>query len=364
MGSEYTNTYENWLAGEIPEEPLLVRKNVSLPGNKTLQAIQSGMNVRLAQETMKIPLSHVSLYNVDVQPVLTNETVNSEDVRNPEAFQIITLNEGSEDFKETDYSLMKYGCGTVAIRYGTKLAEAYIDAHRSTLETWDPASVVVTSSAYKVAPTASNIVMQGFLARLNRFFLEMQKGPAHPVHISRLSLASGDYGNLTEAQRMQRMRHNKLYVDPAQIQGKHVLIVDDAYITGAHERNVRELLDEQKPASLTFLYIVKLKNGVGGKFPKVEDRINHAAIHKVTDIFTLMRRPDFVPNDRVCKGLLSRIDSDTLQKELCDVIDDGYGWHVLTLERMALGNGYAGMPEYRQAYQAIHHALLSRGYAS
>lgn len=329
----------------------------------TMQArVATDLHRQLSPEAREIPQQRFALYEIAAESP-DGRPLDAESVRDPKRCHIVTCNsERAGEFSEQEYSRMKYGCGSVAQVLGRRLADSFIKEHLEELGLLDPFDVVVTSSAYKVAPTASNAVMQSFLARLNEFFLFRGKGPAHPVHISRLTLSQGDYGVLTQEQREERMHANRLYVDPSQVQGKHVIIVDDACITGAHERNLTELLAPHSPASLRFLYLAKLAPGENGKFSKIEDRINHADIFSPQNVADLMLRPDFVLNDRVCKFFLSsRMPLENMQPLLENLIEAGGGPQVSLLQHYCLGNGYAAMPQYEERYSVIVRALEAKG---
>lgn len=316
----------------------------------------------LGVEATEVPREHFALHDIDVESV-DGLPVDAAAVRDSARTRIVTRNrERGGDFSEGEYSRMKYGCGAVASALGQRLADAYILEHLEELRRIDPAQVVVTSSAYKVAPTASNAVMQGFLWRLNEFFLSLGKGPAHPLQISRLTLAQGDYGALTQQEREKRMRENRLYVDAAQVRGMHVIVVDDCSITGAHERNVQELLAPARPASLRFLYLARFVSAEGAQLAQVEDRLNHAAVATPDAVTDLMLRQDFTLNDRVCKYFLSqRIPSDELAEVLAHIIDQGGASRIIQLHRYCLGNGYAIMPQYAERCRIIGQVLQAKG---
>lgn len=348
---------------QVPDVSLPEHHVVSGPAvlGSVRASTAAGVRAELSPESREIPRQRFALHEIDVQ-ALDDGPLDAEAVRDPRRCRIVTRNPDHGEFDEKDYSRMKYGCGTVAATLGARLVDAYIREHLEELSVIDPSDVVVTSSAYKVAPTASHAVMHAALARLNEFFLSLGKGPAHPLQISRLTLAQGDYGTLTQEQREERMRANRLYADASQVRGKHVIVVDDACITGAHERNVMELLSPHAPASIRFLYLAEFADAAGGKFSKVEDRINHADVSSPQAVAELMLRHDFILNDRVCKFFLSRrVPLDELQTVLEDIIDHGGGSRVSLLQRYCLGNGYAVMPEYAERYRIIEAALQARG---
>lgn len=220
-------------------------------------------------------------------------------------------------FDMETYSRFKYGDVEATNHFAGILADA--------LEALFPeggperAHLAVAPSAYLALPTAAAVVTQRMLARLSA-------GGRHvpaALHIGRASHIDKDFSLLTPEQRAAVMGANKLELPPpAALAGRHLVVVDDCRITGAHEECVRQALAAAAaagggPASLTFLYIAMVppelvaaaKSGCAasaGFLKGVEGAMNGAAIKSLSDLAPVLCQRGAVLTARTTKFVLQK----------------------------------------------------------
>lgn len=233
-------------------------------------------------------------------------------------------------FDSHAYSRFKYGWHQQAHWYGEDLTRMLL-SHPIADHFRDKQPVVVSASAYKRLSTAAQFVASTIETRLRW----TQQYPVHAARIHRAQLTEGDYGTMTIAERQYWMSNNGLSVDTALFNDRHVVIVDDVRITGSHEKAIWRLLADLPIRSVTNLYVVDLDSDLAKRDPTIEDRMNHAAIRNLSDLYRLMQEESYVPTARTVKFVLSRpldsvktflerIEGSDLRLLHLGVLDDGY----------------------------------------
>jgi hypothetical protein len=209
----------------------------------------------------------------------------------------------------------------------------------------------VTASAYKSLPTAAQAVASAAVEQLDAL--------GHPVlsgRIHRDKLTEGDYGAMSTDERAYWMSCNGLWVDPAQFEGNHVIVVDDVSISGAHGRSIVEMFETIDIQSLTLVHVLKLDPGLAARDPKIEDRMNHKVIKTVWDLWCLIAQsPVYTPNARTVKFVLSQ-SADDLDWFLRSLPDE----HIRLLHLGVQADEYDRMQSYMGAARRIEDEYRSR----
>lgn len=241
--------------------------------------------------------------------------------------EIITAD--GEPFDTSAYSRFKYGHTEQADRYGESLAKLLLEHPISGLYV-NSAPLVVTASAYKRLATAAQLVANSVAKRLGWAHFMVHAGRIH-----RARLTEGDYGTMAHEERQYWMANNGLSVDTELFAGRHVVVVDDVRITGSHEESIWQLFADMPIESLTNLYVVTLDPKLAKRDPKIEDRMNHAEIRTLRDLYGLIWSGSYCPTARTVKFVLSQpadtlkiflreIDGGDLRAIHMGLIDDGY----------------------------------------
>lgn len=260
-------------------------------------------------------------------------------------------------FDPAEYSRFKYGCGTAAAAYGQALAQSFFTRHGGLPGGANGQDVLVASSAYRYVPTASGAVARSFLHALNLLLHGQGQAPVRQFPILRASVFAGDYGTLDHAQRLELMRQNRLYADRDLLYGRHLLVLDDVRMTGAHEARVLEALLPAQPASIHLLYLLGAEQLDAGTGPTLEHELNHADIHTLPQLVALMQQPGYCLNARACKLVLGTTDTASLAAA---------AWQMppLVLHQLlhgAIADGYATMPMYAGACTTLQDVAAQRG---
>lgn len=270
--------------------------------------------------------------------------LNSVTVRNGEVVTTDGL-----PFDATSYSYFKYGSGEVADYYAHQLSTMLLKEHLTeALANNEP--VILCGSAYKRVPTAAYHVAASVAAGLRFAGINTFHG-----HIARGKLAEGDYSAMSLSERELKMSDNQLSLDVKLFQGKHVIMIDDICISGAHERSVVSLMRTVPIRSLTMAYVVEMDRAVAQADPAIESRINHAAIKSVRDLLAHIRTCEsFSVTARIVKFIL---EADTSEAEwFIDRIAQDKPQVIRTLFVGSVDDGYDQMPRYRANFALIAQA--------
>ena len=259
---------------------------------------------------------------------------------------------GSEPFEAERYSSYKHGSTAAAEWFGQRLAAAYLarNPHAMGLP-----RVLIASSPYHLVPSASAALARGFRTAFNAERTAATGLAAAPlVQIEQMVTTTGDYSLLSAGAREECMAANSLSfakLGRHDLRGAHLIVVDDAKMTGAHQRCLIRASRELPLGSRTFLYTAALSGTQDGFDPAVEDRLNHARIKTLDDFAGMLRERvgDFAWNVRVCKFLLDQRNRGALPGFLGRMP----GRFLRELYRHSLADGYASMTAYRDSFALV-----------
>ncbi|SFC70072.1 PRTase ComF-like [Flexibacter flexilis DSM 6793] len=248
-------------------------------------------------------------------------------------------------FDSALYSRFKYGSGQAAAHYAAQMYEVLRDKLTQVSGQW-----LITASAYKYVPTASNAIADAIYALItnNLPAIKIEK-----IKIRRQRLFASDYGNLDEEQRKNLMRQTDLQIDEEQVKGRNLIVVDDICVTGSHERRIAEMLGKTQVAQVYFLYVGQCRPPV---VPNVEHRLNHEWMKSVENLLYIIENEYFIINARVCKFLLSYPYLPDLQAFYAQLSLD---W-LLSFQANMCGDGYDQMPEYADNYQILSNVIQQK----
>ena len=256
--------------------------------------------------------------------------------------QIVT--QENTPFDAAFYSRFKYGSGLAAAHYAKLLCEILGDV-------WQPSQHwIVTSSAYKCVPTASDAIAQAALKIMQQLVHFQEIASINSVKIHRNILFDSDYGNLPYEQRLQLMQQTPLEIEAAKVRGKHLLIIDDLRVTGAHEQKVHDLLQRTEAEQLLFVYVAEWKQCVE---PTIEHRLNHEWVKSLNELHYIIENEDFMINARVCKFLLSYPHPPDLAAFYAKLSPD----LLQRLHEAICGDGYHLMPNYKACYEILKQSI-------
>lgn len=246
-------------------------------------------------------------------------------------------------FDLSSYSRFKYGSDSDARIYAHHIASQL----RVKYYRWQNEEVIISASAFKVAPTAAEVIAQMTYELLRESFPLLRK-----VKISRETVFPNDYGSLSAEERHSLMDKNIVIVDRELFRNKKLILVDDLRVTGAHENKMiavlSGLVDE-----VVFTYVARLS---GSFTPFVEFNINQTAVQSVANIKAIVDTGVFHVNARICKYLLSYRNTDELLSFFYEVPVEV----LLRIEECVCGDGYHLMEEYWSNYSLLKEVLVNR----
>ena len=208
-----------------------------------------------------------------------------------------------EDFTDLDeYSRFKFGDGLVGIKYGTLLGSLAVSDDKSFLSNDE---ILVASSAYRVAPPASESLVQPFVAAANLSAqgVGLNTRFSH-FKVSKAKLAADNYASMTFEERAATLQHDLILPPELKLEGRYVIMLDDIRVTGLREHALIRLLEAADVERADFFYVLNVPNGI--EHPQTEAIINKRAVRNVEDIIELANQPTFVPNVRMCKFIVSQ----------------------------------------------------------
>lgn len=254
--------------------------------------------------------------------------------------------EANQPFDTALYSRFKYGSGRAAAQYAAQM----LSVLRKQLQAEPQADWLITASAYKHVPTASNAIADALYSLIIKYLPEIT---IEKIKIQRQRLFPSDYGSLDEQQRQDLMRQTDLYIDLQKVKDKNLIVIDDVWVTGSHEQRIREMLGKTQVTKVYFVYVGQCRPTV---VPNIEHRLNHEWVKTVENLLYIIENEEFIINARVCKFLLSYPHLSQLKKfyELLPL-----SW-LLSLQENIGGDAYEQMPEYTENYQILSNVIQQK----
>lgn len=231
------------------------------------------------------------------------------------------------------YSAFKYGCAASTSRLASSLAALIIQKIDVDKE------YMITSAAYKNIPTASTNLLDYVLRQLKADYRFSR------FTIKRNQVYATDFASLSPAERFHLIKQVDLEVSATDIERKKVIVIDDAYVSGAHEQNMLRAFDE-RPDEVHFFYLADLS---GLNRLTTEEKLNHVAVKSLPDLQKIMETGNILLNARILKFLLGYPDLSELLRFMITL-------DFNLLNRIYLGSvldGYDQLPDYRVNFSLI-----------
>jgi PRTase ComF-like len=272
-----------------------------------------------------------------------------------EASELYANSLTGEAFDPAQYSLLKYGSASAAERWGELLAARLLQIFGDDL--LSESAPIITASAFHQVPTAAFAVTLTTRAVLDRVRAERDLTDLAAGRIVRDRVYEGEYESLSADDRHAIVRSMGLSYQGPSLEGKHLIVVDDIRVSGAHEQVLIELLSAHLPAAITFAYLVRVDAAQGQADATIEQRLNNWAIGSIDALRELIRSEPTLLNARVVKRiLLWPRTHEALSELLADLPDT-----VLSrLYKAALADGYHRMPAFQGAFARVEAVMQER----
>lgn len=239
------------------------------------------------------------------------------------------------EFDINEYSKLKFGSDSVAMKFGYELAERFFDNHNEILLS---NQCVVIPSPYNYVENAATVMTKHFLNRINALLVNANGNQVEYMTVARKVSYTADYGFLSKIERQKLINQDTFYFNKELVKGKFLIFVDDVRITGSHEEKLIDVLTTRKLKNdAMFLYFASYM----GNDPSIESRINFAAIKSVDDYIELSKQFNHHLIVRPIKFLLSA-EPDEFQKFIDSPRSDLRGLYFA-----AIAEGYHKIPVYQ-----------------
>jgi hypothetical protein len=236
------------------------------------------------------------------------------------------------------YSRYKYG-QTEAIGYFARELGEYA---MNGLPMLAPEPPTITAPASRCVPIGADLLADGVLQHINRVRSSHQLQPAVRAKLHRHEIPPGDYGSEDLATRKALLSQERISSIPELFTNRHVLVVDDLWVTGTSADVTAAAVQRWRPASLTYLVIARVQPAFAELHPEVEFELNHVAVDGLPALADLLERGPVVVNQRLSKFVLSQ-PRDRLAGWLADR-DARFVWRLYCA---ALAEGLGLMPRFR-----------------
>jgi hypothetical protein len=242
------------------------------------------------------------------------------------------------------YSRYKYGQSAAIAYYAAELGRLVVAA--LPVLTAEPSTVTAPGS--RAVPIGADLLADGVLRHVNRVRAGRQLEPAVRAKLHRHHIPAGDYGGEDRAAREALLAAEKISSIPELFTDRHVVVVDDLWVTGTSAAVTAAAIDRWRPASLTYLVIGRVEPALAERRPQVEAELNHAAVDGLPALAQLLRAGPVAVNQRLCKFVAGQ-PVELLGSWLTDQ-EPRFVWR---LYQALLAEGIGLMPAYRDAVAVL-----------
>jgi hypothetical protein len=191
------------------------------------------------------------------------------------------------EFSPELYSRFKYGSISACRHFALEIYLAFRHILSNDDIDADRYGVIMTSSACKCMPAASTALFDDVLSLVNRDRMSRNIDAVDCIKIHRRSVLNTDYALMTRESSMHAMEATILDIDASNLRGKHLAVLDDCIITGAHLDNITRHLRDSGVARISYLSIISVKSTNDDGPPhrtsttSAEDYLNHNHVNSI-----------------------------------------------------------------------------------
>lgn len=190
------------------------------------------------------------------------------------------------------YAAFKHGDGAAATLYGADLAAVVID------QVGTSTPLHVTSSGFGFVPPAAHALIGPFTRTARLLGADVTA-----FRVLRATVSNGDYAAMSLDQRQAAMSGHALSVHDHNLEGAHVIALDDVRVTGVHEHAMQDCLTRAGAQTVHHAYIIDAWQV--RQDPSVESALNASAVNGDRALAALTHASVFTPNARFSKRVLT-----------------------------------------------------------
>lgn len=250
------------------------------------------------------------------------------------------------NFNAKDYSRLKIGSTRVADDFGKEMAIQFYNEFKYVLS---HGNVVILPSAFNMLEIAAYLLAKQFMQHLNILLAKANMPIVKWSIIHRTISYFKDYAKLSEDERTSLLSKDKFFINRDFIKNKTLVFVDDVYITGTHERKIKEFVrEEQLNNQCIFAYYCMYS----GSDPTIESKLNTVGVSCEQDYIDTINEPNHKIIVRTCKYVLNLPVAQC--KELLLKLSDSY---INDLYNACILEEYHINPEFSDTFQLLNKRL-------
>lgn len=264
----------------------------------------------------------------------------------------------------TRYSQMKYGYPP-AVKYMAEIMAKRI-IHSKTIKKIVELEgrIMLAGSVYWGVPRGATVLTWEVSNLLN------QNGiPSECFKIN----YDGDHNKIKDYAAMDATEREKILsgfdfwlddTDKARVSERTILIIDDACMTGAHEKKVYEALKRCPIKGSVFGYLINFSGSMAQENPHYEEELNRFGYDNplealVTLLVEIPGEPELVINARTIRIILSSAEKGRDVKSFYSQLTDSV---LLKIYKAAVSkDNYFRQPATMKGFQVLHSYLLEKG---
>lgn len=257
------------------------------------------------------------------------------------------------NFSVSDYSMLKYGSGSVAKKFGEELAIGFFEKYSHIIVS---KQVVVMESAYASIKNAASLITDAFTDKLNQLIVEFNGFHVERTKINRLVPYITDYGKLPLKKRQQLLKKDTFTLDVDFVKNKFLIFIDDIFITGTHQRKIEEMLEKYNlnHDDALGVYYAELSNTI--EDPAIESYLNEFKIKSIKDLKELINTDtDYKIIVRTVKMVLQSENSNDVE----DLLKNINNSLIKKIYNLCLSEGYYKNPAFSTNFAILRSFFLA-----
>lgn len=257
------------------------------------------------------------------------------------------------NFSVSEYSMLKYGSGSVAKKFGEELAVGFFEHYSHIIVS---KQVVVMESAYASIKNAASLITDAFTDKLNQLIVEFNGLHVERTKINRLVPYITDYGKLPLKKRQQLLKKDTFTLDVDFVKNKFLIFIDDIFITGTHQKKIEEMLEKYNlnHDDALGVYYAELSNTI--EDPAIESYLNEYTIKGISNLKELIKSDiNYKVIVRTVKMMLQAEKIEELEDLLSGINPD----LIKKIYNLCLSEGYYKNPAFSTNFSILRTHFLN-----
>lgn len=213
-----------------------------------------------------------------------------------------------------DFARFKHGDSAYTSTYAKSLAQMSCTWWRTNKER---SRLFVTGPPRRYTPSAAHSLVAPFIEEVSRISASESMIPqsVHPLALVKRETAIPNIYSVPRAQAVAALMINTAIENEDQLKNAAVIFIDDIRVAGLREESTASNFQKLGVAAVLYAYIIRCAPMPDPSV--VEQRINSTFVSTLETLIDIATSPNFAPNIRFCKALLSLSASEKRTLLLC-----------------------------------------------